>query len=110
MKKFLIVFLCILLCGCSKAKENDIEKIMKDKEYVIIDVRTKEEYDESHVVNSINIPYDEIDSKIEIDKDKIIFVYCKSGRRSSIAYDTLKNLGYTVYDLGAYDKINLEKE
>ena len=110
MKKILIVFLCILLCGCSNERESDIEKIMKEKEYVIIDVRTKEEYDESHVVNSINIPYDEIDSKIDIDKDKIIFVYCKSGRRSSIAYDTLKSLGYTVYDLGAYDKIDLEKE
>lgn len=110
MKKILIVFLCILLCGCSNEKESDIEKIMRENEYVIIDVRTKEEYDESHVINSLNIPYDEIDAKIDIDKDKIIFVYCKSGRRSSIAYDTLKSLGYTVYDLGAYDKIDLEKE
>lgn len=110
MKRILVVFLCILLCGCNTEKESEIDKIMKEKEYVIIDVRTKEEYNESHVVNSLNIPYDEIDSKIDIDKDKVIFVYCKSGRRSSIAYDTLTNLGYKVYDLGAYDKIDLEKE
>ena len=86
------------------------KKRRQEKEYVIIDVRTKEEYDESHVVNSINIPYDEIDSKIDIDKDKVIFVYCKSGRRSSIAYDTLTTMGYKVYDLGAYENIDLPKE
>lgn len=110
MKKILIIFLCILLCACSNEKENDIDKIMKEDNYVIIDVRTKEEYDESHVINSINIPYDEIDSTIDIDKSKTIFVYCKSGRRSSIAYNTLTSLGYVVYDLGAYDQIKLEKE
>lgn len=109
MKKVLMILLCILLCGCSNEKENSIEKIMRENEYVIIDVRTKDEYEESHVVDSINIPYDKIDNEINIDKDTIIFVYCKSGRRSSIAHDTLENLGYTVYDLGAYEKLDLEK-
>lgn len=83
---------------------------MKEKEYVIVDVRTKEEYNESHIKDAINIPYDEIDENIEIDKDKVIFVYCKSGNRSGIAYNTLKSLGYTVYDLGAFNNIDLEKE
>ncbi len=111
MKKLLLLFLCLILCACSTgSKESDIEKIMKENDYIIIDVRTKEEYDELHVKDSINIAYDEIDSSIDIDKDKIIFVYCKSGGRSSIAYNTLKNLGYTVYDLGGIDKIDLPKE
>lgn len=111
MKKILVLILCLILCGCTDtSKESDIEKIMKENDYVIIDVRTKEEYDELHVKDSINIAYDEIDSSIDIDKDKIIFVYCKSGKRSSIAYNNLKNLGYTVYDLGAIDQINLPKE
>ena len=111
MKKILLLFLCLILCACTdSSKESDIEKIMKENDYVIIDVRTKEEYDELHIKDSINIAYDEIDSSIDIDKDKIIFVYCKSGGRSSIAYNTLKELGYTVYDLGGIDQINLLKE
>lgn len=111
MRKILILILCLMLCACTDtSKESDIEKIMKENNYVIIDVRTKEEYDELHVKDSINIAYDEINSNIDIDKEKNIFVYCKSGRRSSVAYNTLKNLGYTVYDLGGIDQINLPKE
>lgn len=113
MKKiFLIVLTFILLCGCSKEKESNIDvyKIMEEKEHIIVDVRTKEEYDELHVVGAINIPVDEIDENIDLDKDKIIFVYCRSGNRSSQAYSTLTSLGYVVYDLGALASINLEKE
>ena len=51
---------------------------------------------------------DEIDDKIS--KNKVIFVYCKSGNRSKIAFNTLKNLGYEVYDLGAFTEIDLPKE
>ena len=47
---------------------------------------------------------------ININKDKVIFVYCKSGRRSEIAYNNLKDLGYEVYDLGAFSNVNLTKE
>ena len=43
------------------------------------------------------------------DKDTILFVYCKSGNRSKIAAEKLLELGYTVYDLGAYEDINLEE-
>lgn len=107
MKKVLLVlFLSLLLCGCG----NNIEKLMKENEHIIIDVRTNEEYKESHVKNSINIPYDEIDKNINLDKNKIIFVYCMSGKRSEIAHDKLKSYSYTVYDLGAYPSIDLEKE
>ena len=112
MKKiiFLFIFSIFLLCGCSKEAETDVYKIMKDNDHIIVDVRTKEEYDELHVVDAINIPVDEIDKNIDLDKDKIIFVYCRSGNRSSQAYSILTNLGYTVYDLGALSSINLEKE
>lgn len=112
MKKIFIILLFILsLCGCNNEtliNENYIDKIVKDKEYTIIDVRTKEEYNELHVKNSINVPIDEI-SNIDFDKDKIIFVYCKSGNRSNIAYEMLSDLGYTVYDLGGIDDIDLSK-
>lgn len=110
MKKIVtILVLCLIICGCSKASKDDsIENIMKENEHIIIDVRTKEEYEESHIKGSINIPYDELDASL--DKNKIIFVYCKSGGRSKIAYDTLNKLGYKVYDLGAFSEIELPKE
>lgn len=110
MKKILIVFLLVfVLTGCNSSKL-DINKLMQENEYVILDVRTEDEYNEGHLVDSINISYDLINENIELDKEKIIFVYCKSGKRSKIAYDNLKRLGYTVYDLGAFDSIDLPKE
>lgn len=105
MKKIIILVLAIMLVGCNN---NNIEKIMRENEYVIIDVRTNDEYKSKHIKGAINIPYDELNNSL--DKDKVIFVYCKSGGRSSIAYTKLTNMGYTVYDLGAFDTIDLPKE
>ena len=85
-----------------------LEKMMNGN-YIIVDVRTAEEFMDGHLVGAINIPYDEIDT-VELDKTKNIFVYCKSGKRSGIAFHTLQELGYHVYDLGSYDDIDLEKE
>ena len=82
---------------------------MAENDYVIIDVRTKEEYEEEHIKDAINIPYEEIADKINTTKDKMIFVYCYSGGRSKIAYDSLVAMGYTVYDLGGIAKIDLPK-
>lgn len=118
MKKILLIIcLLTLVCGCSTKTSNELpendpilEKIIKEDNYIIVDVRTKEEYASSHVVDAINIPYDEIDEDTDLDKDKTILVYCRSGNRSSKAYTTLKNLGYEVYDLGAYNSIYLDKE
>lgn len=110
-KMFVTLLICILCCSCSNdSKKQSLEDIISNKEYIVIDVRTKEEYNSGHVKDSINISFDEIDESIEIDKDKIILVYCRSGARSKIAYDKLSDLGYTVYDLGAYDNINMDKE
>ena len=112
MKKILLIILIIIcIIGCkSQKKLTKLEEIINKNNYVIIDVRTKEEYEESHIKGAINIPYDQIDEKTKLDKKKDILVYCKSGVRSNKAYNTLKDLGYKVTDLGAYDKINLEKE
>lgn len=112
MKKILIIlFSCLFIIGCgSKNDKNNYKEIMKEKEYIIVDVRTSDEYLESHIKGAINIPYDEIDKNVSLDKDKNIFVYCRSGARSKQAYDTLIKLGYTVYDLGALSNIDLEKE
>lgn len=109
MKKFLIV-LVLLLCGCSSSDFSRVNKLVNGKEYVILDVRTESEYDLSHVVGSLNIPYDEIDKDIGLDYNKVVLVYCKSGNRSAIAYNKLKNLGYEVHDLGAFSTLDLPKE
>lgn len=110
-KIVIIVILVFMLCGCNNTSGKlDINKLMQENEYIVIDVRSKEEYADSHVVGAINIPYDQINEDSNLDKDKIIFVYCMSGARSEIAFDNLSNLGYTVYDLGAFSKVDLPKE
>ena len=110
MKKLFILFVLLLLVGCSKDEGKlDIKKLMKENEYIIVDVRTKSEYDESHIKDAINIPHDDIDENITIDKDKIIFVYCASGMRSNVAYKKLSSYGYEVYDLGSFNTIDLPK-
>ncbi len=63
-----------------------------------IDVRTAEEYGSGHVPEAVNIPYEEIAERIsEVtgDKDAPIYVYCRSGRRSGIARETLIAEGFT---------------
>lgn len=114
-KTFLIFALILCLSGCATKEDNktvdtNLQELLNEKEYTIIDVRTKAEYEESHIKDAINIPYDEIDESIDLDKDKNIFVYCKSGQRSSVAYKKLSELGYGVYDLGAFAQIDLPKE
>ena len=69
-----------------------------EKDYIIIDARTQEEFDEGHIKNAIMIPEYEIANKAEKqlpDKDALILVYCRSGRRSKIASEELVKLGYT---------------
>jgi len=111
MKKIImILFICLITIGCTKVEKVDLNKIIETNNYIIVDVRTKEEFAEGHLVDAINIPYDQIDENVVLDKEKTILVYCRSGKRSSIAYKTLENLGFKVYDMGAYSEIDLPKE
>ena len=69
-----------------------------EKDYVIIDARTEEEFAEGHIENAILIPEYEIAKRAEKelpDKEQPILVYCRSGRRSKIASEELTRLGYT---------------
>ncbi|HPB17843.1 MAG: rhodanese-like domain-containing protein [Clostridia bacterium] len=72
--------------------------------YIILDVRTKEEYDQGHIPNAVLLPNETIGtSKIDLlsDKDQMILVYCRSGNRSKQAASKLVNLGYTnIYEFG----------
>lgn len=98
----------LLLSGCAaQTAENTYRQIdseeaaalMEEKDnYIILDVRTEEEYSEGHIPNAINIPNENIGTE-EIpelpDKDQLILVYCRSGNRSKQASRKLADLGYT---------------
>ena len=77
----------------------EAKKIMDSGEkHIILDTREQDEYDEGHIKGAILIPYTEIDNKAEEmlpDKDALILVYCRSGRRSKIAAESLSKIGYT---------------
>ena len=79
--------------------QEEAKRIMDENgEAVILDTREQEEFDAGHIPGAILIPYTEIDNKAEEvipDKDSLILVYCRSGRRSKIAAESLVKLGYT---------------
>ena len=79
--------------------EEDAKEIMDTESgYVILDVRTEEEFSEGHIPGAILIPDYEIGEKAQEvlkEKDRMILVYCRSGRRSKLAADALAKLGYT---------------
>ena len=112
MKKLVFLLLAVmLLTACGQDKENDqgavyvnitaeeAKQIMDSEEgYIILDVRTQEEYDQGHIPGAILIPDTEIKDKAEevlTDKEQLILVYCRSGRRSKLAAEALVELGYT---------------
>lgn len=75
-------------------------KVLMESEtgYIILDVREQDEYDAGHIPGAILIPYTRIEEEASeklTDKDQLILVYCRSGRRSKIAADALVELGYT---------------
>ena len=77
----------------------DAKKLMDaESDYIIVDARTEEEYAEGHIPGAILIPEYEIADRAQAelpDKDQLILVYCRSGRRSKIASQALADLGYT---------------
>ncbi len=78
-------------------------------ESLLIDVRTPEEFDSGHLKNAINIPYEQISNEITkyaTDKSHKVVLYCKSGRRASVALKTLNGLGYNnVKNVGGYSDL-----
>jgi phage shock protein E len=73
------------------------------KEFVILDVRSPEEYSDSHIANAVNINYNSRSFQNELEKlekNNKYLVYCRSGHRSSNAVKVMKNLGFTdLYNL-----------
>ena len=109
MKWIPILMALLLLSGCAAQaqKEQSYRQIDMDEaiammeaenDYIILDVRTPEEFSEKHIPGAINVANETIGSE-EIpelpDKDQLILVYCRSGNRSKQASEKLVALGYT---------------
>lgn len=108
MKRIIALALTLLVfAGCKGEKVMTYEQITPkeakelmdtQKDYVILDARTDEEFAEGHIEGAILIPEYEVADRAEDeipDKDALILVYCRSGRRSKIAAQALIELGYT---------------
>ncbi len=109
--KIIIVILSLLmLAGCSTEKgsgnmtykqvktDEAIEIMQNGSGYIILDVRREDEFSAGHIPGAINVPNESIgDGDIPSlpDKDRLILVYCRSGRRSKEAAEKLARLGYT---------------
>ena len=103
-----VLMLIFLLVGCNDGNNKNVyeqitparAKALMDSEdgYIILDVRTPEEFAAGHIAGAILIPDYEIGEKAEsilTDKEQLILVYCRSGRRSKNAANELATLGYT---------------
>lgn len=78
---------------------DDFEKNMTQKDVQLVDVRTAEEYNEGHIKNAQNIDFlgENFEEGIaKLDKSKPVYVYCKSGGRSTMAGNRLADLGFTT--------------
>ena len=101
----LILALVLLLTACAQAAsyeqitQEEAKQIMDTTNgYILLDTRTQEEYDQSHIPGALLIPHTEIAQRAadELpDKDQLILVYCRSGNRSKQASEVLAELGYT---------------
>jgi rhodanese-related sulfurtransferase len=121
---FLFVFIfsaCSGDCGCCavdspfvfpaetqyrKITAEEAEKLIAANDAIILDVRTSEEFGEGHIDGAILLPYTEIGRAAGMfdDKEQVIIVYCRAGRRSEIAARELIRMGFTrVYDVGAME-------
>ena len=110
MKRFVpFLFLFLLVAGCAAPAESEasyrqvsmdeaIAIMESESDYIILDVRTTEEFADKHIPDAINIPNETIGTEDipELpDKDQLILVYCRSGNRSKQASEKLVRLGYT---------------
>ena len=125
MKKFIPIALAaavlVLAVGCAAEKkaesdsefkgiyteitqEEAKEMMKKDDGHLIVDVRRQDEYDEGHIPDAVCIPNESIGTEQPEklpDKEQILLIYCRSGRRSKQAAQKLADIGYTnIYEFG----------
>lgn len=120
----LVLLFVLSACGSPKEEEpidykqisaKEAKEIMDSgEEYILLDVRSEEEFAEKHIPGAVLIPHTEIADRAEEelpDKEKKILVYCRSGNRSKIAAQILADLGYTgVFEFGGINSWPYETE
>ena len=115
MKRIIpILMVLLLLSGCATQStektyrqitmEEAVTMMEEETGYIILDVRTAQEYSEKHIPGAINVANESIGTEDipELpDKDQLILVYCRSGNRSKQASEKLVKLGYTnIVEIG----------
>ena len=87
-----------------KISAEEAHEMMTSQEIVVVDVRTREEYESGHIENAVLVPNESIGGEMPEalpDKEATLLIYCRSGRRSKDAAEKLLALGYqSVYDFG----------
>ena len=108
-RKFLPLMLLLLLTGCGKSSGTEaayrqvsmqeaINMMNTQAGYIILDVRTQEEYETAHIPGAVCVPNESIGTTPPVqlpDKSQLILVYCRSGNRSKQASEKLAKMGYT---------------
>jgi len=110
-KRMVLLVLAALLCvGCTQqGKEEQMKyQMVTAKEakelmetqsgYIILDVRERDEYDQKHIPGAVLLPLGDVEGKAKVvlpNPEQLILVYCRSGRRSKIAAESLAQQGYT---------------
>jgi len=101
IKPVLLIICTLLITAC---EPEELETIAINADAIIIDVREQYEFLQGHIPGAILLPLDQLEEEISLlvpDLDQIIYLYCRSGRRSSLAANILAEIGYTaVFDLG----------
>lgn len=124
MRKILMLLtLLFLISACSQSRGTTYKQISSieaqeiintQTDYIVLDVRTKQEYEDVHIKGAINIPNESIDESVSDllpDKEQMILVYCRSGNRSKQASEKLVNLGYTnIVEFGGINSWEGETE
>lgn len=127
----LLLMLCLVGCGANEQSntaasgfgkasytriaQDEAQRMMQETdEYIILDVRTREEYDSGHIPGAVLIPNEEIGKERpeELPElDTVILVYCRSGNRSRQAAQKLADMGYSnVYEFGGINSWTGELE
>ena len=113
MKKIFLLLVIFMMCGCTNSyktiNKEETLKLIKNKDAILIDVRSIVEYKQGHINGAESYPVTTILNDIEdnYDKNTYLVVYCQSGSRSKTAAQGLIELGYeNVYDLGSINNWN----
>ena len=85
-----------------------LKDVVEDQEldYLLVDVRTPQEYSGGHIPTAINVDYRQVDEGLaDVDRDQLVIVYCRSGNRSGQAFTTLESMGFTnLVDFGGINR------